>query len=114
MIGSLCGTSETAIYSVAYSVASVLLIVNAAVMDTIIPWTYKSLQKHEYGKLPYVSAAGLFLIAALNLLVGLCAPEIIQIMAPAEYQEAVYIIPAVAISNVFIFMFNLINILKCH
>lgn len=41
MIGNMCGTGKTAIYSVAYSVASVMLIVNTAVMDSIIPWTYK-------------------------------------------------------------------------
>lgn len=107
MIGAMCGTDQTAIYSVAYSVASVLLIVNSAVMDVIIPWTYKALQAKDYQKLPYVSILGLVIVAALNLFIGLLAPEIIKIMAPGEYQYAVYIIPAVAISNVFIFMFNL-------
>lgn len=107
MIGIMCGKDEVAIYSVAYSVASVLLIVNTAVMDTMIPWTYKSLEAKDYKKLPMVSLIALLAIVILNFIVALCAPEIIQIMAPEEYRSAVYIIPPVAISNVFIFMFNL-------
>lgn len=107
MIGNMCGTSEAAIYGVSYSVATVLLIVNTAVMDTIIPWTYKALKNKKYDKLPYVSFISLAAIVILNLMVAICAPEIITIMAPEEYNAAIYIIPPVAISNVFIFMYNL-------
>lgn len=107
MIGKMCGTSETAIYSVAYAMASVLLIVNTAVIDSIIPWTYKQIRDNDVTKLPMVSAISLTLVAILNITLSMFAPEVIAIMAPSEYYAAVYIIPPVAISNVFIFMFNL-------
>ena len=107
MIGNMCGTSKTAIYSVAYSVASVMLIVNTAVMDSIIPWTYKKIKQNDMTKLPTVSSVSLGLVAIINIFLTMFAPEIVKIMAPSEYLEAIYIIPPVAISNVFIFMFNL-------
>ena len=107
MIGNICGKSEAAIYSVAYSIGAIMLIVNSALMDSIIPWIYKNLRKKNYAQFPLVSTVALLVIALINILVSLCAPEIIAIMAPEEYQNAIYIVPPVAISNVFIFMFNL-------
>lgn len=107
MIGSLCGVSEAAIYSVAYSVAAVMLIVNSSAMDSIIPWVYKCLKEKDYRRLPLVATCSLVLVASLNILVSICAPEIIAFMAPEEYWKAIYIIPPVAVSNIFIFMFNL-------
>lgn len=107
MIGNLCGISEAGIYSVAYSVAAVMLIFNSAIMDSIIPWTYRCLSKKDYTKFPAISQLSLIVIAIFNVIVAITAPEIISFMAPNEYRAAVYIIPPVAISNVFIFMYNL-------
>ena len=107
MINHLCGSSATGIYSVAYSVAAVMLIVNTAVMDSIIPWTYRCLDKQDYSKLPMVSVASLSAIGIINILISMVAPEVISLMAPHEYYSAIYLIPPVAFSNVFIFMFNL-------
>lgn len=107
MIGSMCGTKEAAIYSVAYSVASVMLILNTAIMDSIIPWTFKKMKSGDLKSIPTVSVISLCIIVAINLMVSMFAPEVIRIMAPEEYYEAIYIIPPVAMSNVFIFMFNL-------
>jgi len=107
MIGSMCGTSKTAIYSVAYSCAAVLELFNAALMDSIIPWEYKKLESKDYSKIPKIATISLLFISGINLAVALCAPEVIAIMAPSEYQEAIYVIPPVAMSNVFMFMFNL-------
>lgn len=107
MIGNICGKEKAAIYGVSYSVATVLLIINTAVIDSIIPWTYNCLKQKKYDKLPFVSFVSLLGIVFLNIIATLCAPEIITIMAPESYYQAVYIIPPVAISNVFIFMYNL-------
>lgn len=107
MIGAMCGSSEAAIYSVAYSIAAVMLIVNSAVMDSIIPWMYKKMAKKDYTNFTMIGGIGVFLIALMNLFICISAPEIIKIMAPAEYSMAMYIIPPVAMSNVLIFMFNL-------
>lgn len=107
MISKMCGYDETAIYSVAYSVGAVMIIFNAAIMDSIIPWTYQKLKVQNYDKMPLVSSVSLIIIAGINLLVSLCAPEIVSFMAPEEYKIAMYVIPPVAISNVFIFLYNL-------
>lgn len=107
MIGYMCGNRDAGIYSVAYSVGVVMLFVNSAIIDTIIPWTYKRLKDKVYDGIAIVGTYTVLIIAAVNLLLALFAPEFISIMAPAEYSKAAYVIPPVAISNVFICMFNL-------
>ncbi len=106
MIGSMVGKSEAAICGIAHSVTTVMLIVNTALMNSIVPWTYRRFKDDDYEKIPFVSAITLSAVACMNILAALCAPEIIAIMAPKEYSAATYLIPPMVISNVFMFMFN--------
>lgn len=107
MIGAICGKAEAAISGVAHSVGAIMLIVNNAVMNSLVPWTYKKLREKNYDKLPMVGSVSLGLVAGLNTITAICAPEIVAIMAPQEYYMAAYVIPPLAMSNVFMFMFNL-------
>ena len=107
MINSICGPTETAYYSVAYTMAMVLQILNTSVSATMNPWIYKSIKKNEYGQIGRVSYYILALIAILNLAVVLAAPEILGILAPNSYQAAVWVVPPVTISVYFMFLYNL-------
>ncbi len=107
MIGSICGNSEAGIYSVAYSISTIMLIANSAAIDSIIPWMYKKMKNKDYKGISSVGNGVLLFMTAANIIVALFAPEVIALMAPSDYSMAMYIIPPVAISNVFICMFNL-------
>lgn len=107
MIAKMCGNSDAGIYSVAYSVGVVMAFVNSAIIDTIIPWTYNKLKNKSYNGIASVGTYTILIIMAINILLPLLAPEIIAVMAPSEYKMAIYVIPPVAISNVFTCMFNL-------
>lgn len=48
MINSMVGAAEAAIYSVAYSVAMLMQLLNNAVSDAFIPWMYRRLKAKEY------------------------------------------------------------------
>ncbi len=106
MIGSMIGKPAAAICGIAHSVTAVMLIVNTAMMNSIVPWTYRRFRDNDYAKIPFVSAVTLAAVAGMNILAALCAPEIIAIMAPEAYAPATYLVPPMVISNVFMFMFN--------
>lgn len=106
MINSLCGPSEAAYYTVAYTIAMVLQILNTSVSATMNPWIYKSLKAKEYNSIGKVSYAVLAVIALLNLAVVLGAPEILRIMAPENYQAALWVIPPVTVSVYFSFLYD--------
>ena len=107
MIERICGEYYAAIYSVAYQLASTLYIVNAAILNSYIPYTYKAIKNNNISSVKDTANSFIFLIGVLSIFVILIAPEIISILAPREYMEAIYVIPPVAISNLFMFLFNL-------
>ena len=47
-----------------------------------------------------------FLIAGLNILLIMFAPEAIAIFAPVSYQEAIWTVPSVALSVFFMFLYT--------
>ena len=107
MISNICGDDKAGIYSVAYSAAMILQIVNSAILSSFIPYTYNSIKENKYSGIGRNANFLLIIIALLNLLLICVAPEAVRFLGPEEYYDAAYIIPPVAISGVFMFMFNL-------
>lgn len=114
MINSLCGPAEAAYYSVAYSIAMVLEILNNSVAATMNPWIYRALQDKEYKKIGKLSCYVIGLIAVLNLAVVLCAPEMMKVLAPNSYQAALWVIPPVTVSVFFSFLYTLFVAVEYH
>lgn len=107
MISHICGDDKAAIYSVAYSAAMILQIVNSAIVSSFVPYMYQAIKAQKYKVITQNSNVFLVLIAFLNLMLICVAPEAIRILGPEQYYEAAYVIPPVAISGIFMFMFNL-------
>lgn len=106
MIKGMCGAGFAGIYSVAYNSAGVVYIVNQALSASYNPWLLQRLKSERYEGVKDVVNAILLGYVLLLFLLILFAPEIMKIMAPAEYQEGIYIIPPVACSMFFIMLFN--------
>lgn len=106
MISDMVGTAEAAIYSVAYSIAMLMQLVNNAVSDAFIPWMYRRLKGKQYSDIEPITNKLLILVAAMNLLVVLFAPEVLAIFAPSRYYSAIWIIPPVTASVFFMFLFQ--------
>lgn len=106
MIKRIIGDSEAAIYSVAYSAAMVPQLFNTAMNYAFVPWLYKKLNLREYNIIEPVSDRILILVGVCNLLLIAFAPELIWILAPPQYKNAVYIIPPLTASVFFMFIFQ--------
>lgn len=107
MIDRLVDTKSAAYYNLAHSIALVSTVLNTGLLQAIHPWLItriKYKQFHETGAYVYFSIS---LIVAVNLLLILLAPEAIRLFAPKEYYQSVWIIPPVAMSNVFNFSYGL-------
>lgn len=107
MIKSLCGANYTGYYSVAYSLAMVMLIFNNSVSGVMNPWIYKSIKSGNYQKIGKMSYSILVAIAVINFLLITVAPEALTIIAPRSYQQALWVIPPVTASVYFMFLYNL-------
>ncbi len=107
MISNINGDSAAGLYSVAYSLAYVMHIFNSSVSSTMNPWIYKSIKKGNIKEIGKVSYLVLLLLAVLNLALIIFAPEIMMVFAAPEYASAVWVIPPVAASVFFMFMYNM-------
>lgn len=107
MINKICGAAETAYYNVAYTLSMVLQILNTSISGTMNPWLYKTIKNNEVQKIGKVSYLVLGIIAISNFAIVAIAPEILHILAPGNYQKAVWVIPPVTVSVFFMFLYNL-------
>ena len=107
MIKDLVGESEAGIYSLAYSISLIMTLFNTALMQTISPWLYQKIKEKRIPDIAPVAYTSLGIIAAVNILLILCAPEVIAIFAPESYYEAIWVIPPVAMSVFFMYSYDL-------
>lgn len=112
MIKSMCGSSQAGIYSVAYSSANVINILNSALHASYNPWLLQRIKSKKYKGINTVVNVILLCYMMILWIMILFAPEIIMIMAPPEYYEGVYVIPPVASSMFFMLIFNIISPLE--
>ncbi|MDE7108036.1 MAG: oligosaccharide flippase family protein, partial [Clostridiales bacterium] len=95
MISYLVGDSATAYYSIAYSVAAIAMVVWTAVNSSLIPYTYEKCKEKDYKAIAAVTTPILFMFAVISALVIMLAPEVVAVMASADYKEAIYAIPPI-------------------
>jgi O-antigen/teichoic acid export membrane protein len=107
MIGNMVGNSKAAIYSVAYTVASIMTLMINAINSSFIPSLYQNLDKKKYDKIEKGSFPLCIIIAIAVCGVMLIGPEVIRILASKEYAEAIYCIPPVAASIFFTYLYTL-------
>ncbi len=107
MIDWYCSKSDVGIYSVAYSLSMVLMMVVTSINQSFAPWTFKAIKRGAIKELKKVSTILSLLVVIPIVVLVLLAPEFIAIIAPEEYAEAVYVVPPVAASCFFIFMYSL-------
>lgn len=107
MISKMAGSAQTAIYNVAYTVASILLIFWNSVDAAYAPWIYQKMEEKNYRAIGRRGSQVLLVFFAAIILATLFAPEIMLILAPRSYQEGIYVIPAVAAGVFFTAVYSL-------
>lgn len=106
MIQKMVGIDEAGIYGVAYNAAMMMRIVTQNINNAFIPWQYEKLEKRELTEMDNVLFVIYILVSGCALVFSGFAPEIMYILAPKSYHEAIYVIPPVALGLVFSFMYT--------
>lgn len=107
MISYLAGESATAYYSVAYSISATAILIWNAVDGTLVPYMYKNCEARKYSDISNICLPILTLVALGCSFIIFLAPEIVKIMAPSEYYEAIYVIPPIILGVFFQVHFSL-------
>ena len=107
MISSMVGKSYAAVYSIAYTLAMMMSVVTSAINNSFIPYTYKGLKAKEYKEIRKSANILLVLVGVGCTIAMALGPELIKIFATEEYYEAIWVMPPVAASVFFMFLYPL-------
>lgn len=107
MIGNIVGDKEAGIYSLAYSLALMSTLLNGAIMQTMSPWMYQKIKDRNIKDIEKIAYISLGAVATINIFLIAFSPEIIRIFAPKEYYNAIWVIPPVSMSVLFMFSYDL-------
>ncbi len=107
MITNINGPEYTALYSVAYSAASVISLLWSSMNQAWSPWAYEKMKNEEYNELKAKSKPYFLLFLFITFLFLSVTPEIILIFGGEKYMEAIYVIPPVMLGYVFLFVYSL-------
>lgn len=118
MISYYSGKSAVGIYGTVYSVSALSLVVWNSINSAFVPYLYEKLDEHSVkGNLAIRKITNSMIIMYAIVCIGLTAiaPEIVTVLAPKEYYEAVYIIPPIAAGIFLTCIYNVFaNVILFH
>ena len=103
MISHMTGTSDAAMYGVAYNLAMILTFVLNAINGSYVPWMYGKIKEGRGEENKSISIVLIVLMGLMILCIIWFAPEIISIMAGEQYEAAIYVVAPVAMSLLLLF-----------
>lgn len=106
MIGQMCSAGDAGIYSIAYSAGMLMTIFTNSLIATVVPWLYRRLNESDFKRISSMSYKLLLIIAAVILGIDILAPDIVTILAPKEYSDAMGLVPVIAASVFFMFIYS--------
>lgn len=107
MIEKMVNTSAAGIYGLAYSISQIMSIFNLALQHTMEPWIYRRIKENKVNSIAELSYILFIIIGIVNLVLMILAPEAVKVFAPEPYYSAIWVIPPVAMSVFFQFLYSI-------
>lgn len=114
MISKMVGNTQAAYYSVAYTISMMMNLIINALNNALTPYIYISINDKKEKEIQSSTAPLYFLITLLCIITMVFAPEIITIFAGHRYADAVYVVPPIAASVYFIFVYSMFSTIEYY
>lgn len=109
MITKYDSAAATANYSIAYSIVLIMQMITSAISASYVPWAYGCLKHKDYNAIKKMGNILLLLISGCVFLLTMFVPEIIYVFAGKSYMDSIYCIPPIALSILFIYLYELFS-----
>lgn len=107
MIKYICGDADAGIYSLAYSISTLMSVVIAAINSSMVPWIYGKFKTKEYNRIYQITKPLLIIMGIATAILTICAPEFIKIIGTTDYMASIWVIPSVSLGIFYTFCYNL-------
>lgn len=105
MIKHICGAEDLAMYSLAYSVGSLITILVTSINNAYSPWLGEQLANENYQRVYRFSEKYVLLFVYAAVAAVLITPEILLILGGRTYMNAVHVMPPVAAGCIMQFIY---------
>lgn len=94
LLGTHAGAGSLAVFGIAYAVGTAPMLLFSGVQAVLQPWLMRKLSAGEGASVRQVLRLVCLGVCALTVALSLAAPELIAVLAPASYAEALrYVVP---------------------
>lgn len=107
MINYMCGSRDVAIYSVSYSVGSLINLITGALNSSFAPYQYQQIKAKNYEHLSKVANQVLLFVAIMLGCLMLFSKEVVLIFGGKKYIESATVIVPICIGVFFNYLFQL-------
>lgn len=107
MITKLAGPSDTALYSIAYSIASIITILWSSINMAFSPWLGEKIHRNDVKSVYNMSTGYVMIVAIFVVGIMLIAPEMLMIMGGENYISSMYVIPPVMLGCLFQYIYTM-------
>ena len=107
IIHRLCGESDAALYSIAYTIAMIITMLMSSVNQAWVPWFFDKLEARDTEGIKKVVPAYTLVFTLGCIALMLVGPEMVLIFGGREYLSAVKVIPPICFSVALQFVYTL-------
>lgn len=107
MINYMCGSRDVAVYSVAYSVGSLINLITGAINSSFAPYQYQQIKAQNYKRLSSMANQVLVFVALMLGCLMLFSRELVLIFGGEKYLESSIVIVPICIGIFFNYLFQL-------
>jgi O-antigen/teichoic acid export membrane protein len=107
MINYMMDSSSVAIYSIAYTIGSLITLLTVAINASFAPFQYQMIKAKKYEKLSKTADQVLIIVAISILLIMLLSKEIVFVFGGQKYHESASLVIPICLGVYFNYMFQL-------
>lgn len=107
MITNICGSRDTALYSVAATCGSAISVINSSMNTTYAPWLAKCISEEKYGTIKKYSYSYVLLFIYMSFGMVLLTPELLLILGGMDYIQAKHAMPPIILGGICLFIYTM-------
>ena len=114
MISRMIGNVQAAYYSVAYQISTMMIFIVTAINNALTPYIYQTINSGDNEDIKQTTRPVFLIMALLCIITMAFAPELIMIFAGSNYTQAIYVVPPIAASVYFIFLYGMFSTIEYY